>query len=266
MVDGIIFDVDGVLVDVTNSYPNVIRRAISWGWEALGGRVDGEVYTASHEAVTKAHRAFNDDYDIPWAMLCMASRRGAGSLREAFPTPEEWEEELSLFDGDDPVNWVRRRFGEPDFHGSFREAVRSFCDRLYVEGFEGSRPYYTYERPLIRRSFREIPLPVGIYTGRPWRELDLAFRLLGWEDFPREMVVPMDSGILKPSPLGLEVLCQRMNASNPTFFGDSESDRAAHQAFGRGLFLAVGDRPKGCHRRFSSVEEGLTWVLGGGDS
>ncbi|EHM10686.1 putative phosphatase [Thermanaerovibrio velox DSM 12556] len=265
MVDGIIFDVDGTLVDVKDSYPRVIRRAVSWGWEALGGVVDCEAYTEEHERVTKGHRAFNDDYDIPWAMLCMASRRGVGSLKEAFPTPEEWKNELTLFDGDDPVEWVLERFGEPDPGFQFREAVRSFCDRLYVEGID-CEPYYTYERPLIKRSFKDIPLPVGIYTGRPWRELDLALKLLGWEDFPRDLVVPLDSGIVKPSPLGLEVLCERLGISNPAFFGDAESDRAALEAFGRGMFIAVGDWAQGAHRRFASVEEGLDWVLGGGVS
>lgn len=260
-IDGVIFDVDGVLVNVRDSYPRVIRRAVAWGWEALGGEVDCEGYTDEHQRVTKAHRAFNDDYDIPWAMLCMARCRGIGPLSRSFPTPGEWEEELALFDGDDPVPWAMERFGEPEFDGSFREAVRGFCDRLYVEGLDGEEPYFKYESPLIRRRFDHIPLPVGIYTGRPWRELDLAFRLLGWEDFPRHLAVTPDSGILKPSPEGLRILCQELNISNPAFFGDSESDRAAMEAFGRGVFVAIGDSPGGDGPRFSNVEEGLDWVL-----
>ncbi len=54
------------------------------------------------------------------------------------------------------------------------------------------------------------------------------------------MVTP-ESGITKPSPDGLAVLCEKSGTANPLFLGDAESDRQALRAFGKGTFAAVGD-------------------------
>ena len=262
--DGLLFDVDGVLVDVTRSYPSVIRAAVQWGWARLLGRVaDRTAYTREHERVTKNHRAFNDDYDIAWALLAAAASGGERRLSRAFPSPRRWEEELSRFAGDDPVPWVRERFGDlpPGGDGTpFRDAVRSFCDRLYVEGF-GGWGLYRLERPLLRVSWRDLGYPVGIYTGRPWRELRLALRLLGWEDFPQDHAVTPDDGILKPSPEGLAELCRRLGIRRPLYFGDAASDEATHRAFGRGTFVAVGPTLARAPRRFDTTGQALEALL-----
>ncbi len=95
--DLIVFDVDGVLVDASRSYPRLVSRALLWGWtRVLGNIPDSEGFSYQHFSATKTHPAFNDDYDIAWAALNCAASRGTPSLAASLPSPEEWR---SLLDG-----------------------------------------------------------------------------------------------------------------------------------------------------------------------
>lgn len=87
--DTLIFDIDGVLLDVTGSFPEVIRQAVSTGWERFcGGASDVPGYNAGHERVLKRHGAFNDDYDIAWTLLSMAAASGENYSRGRCPRPK----------------------------------------------------------------------------------------------------------------------------------------------------------------------------------
>lgn len=248
--DAYIFDVDGVLLDVTKSFPEVIRRCVAEGWETLcGGETDCAGYGGGLERVLKRHGAFNDDYDIAWLMLSMAAASGEKQLSRALPSPEFLEEELRSFRR--PLNeWLRERYGNlvP------RYDVRRRCAELY--GTRG-RGLHLLERPMLKKSWRELSKPCAIYSGRNGIEWELAKESLGWEDFPDELVILSDSGITKPSPEGLELLCARLGAAAPAFFGDTASDMQAWQNFGRGSFAAVGGLLPEAEFVCGNVEEGL---------
>ena len=54
--DAFIFDVDGVLLNVERSFPEVIRRGLLKGWEAVcRGITDSVGYTSEHERIFKRH-------------------------------------------------------------------------------------------------------------------------------------------------------------------------------------------------------------------
>lgn len=236
--DALIFDVDGVLLDVRNSFPEVIRLSVLEGWQSFCGGIvgvarcanDAPGYTPEHARILKQHGAFNDDYDIVWVLLSMAAGTGESALSKAFPSPERLIGELQSLDGD-LVAWTLSRYGErvP------RDKIREVCMRRYFSEL------YTRELPMLRCHWGELPLPTAIYTGRNGAEWILAKKALGWEDFPDRLVVHSDSDIKKPSPEGLRLLCERLGASKPAFFGDTRSDMMAAQAFGKGYFVAIGD-------------------------
>lgn len=271
--DMVIFDVDGVLLDTSGSFPAVIASALLWVWTCvLGGVPDGDGFTPSHFSATKTHPSFNDDYDIAWAMINCVASAGTTSLGKAMPSPERWRTIIQGCGADIPL-WVRRTFGET----VCRCAVRTCCEELYFgrEYLEarGRKPLYVTrqgglwerERLLMDIPWTAIPCPVGIYTGRTDEELDLALRLLEWEDFPREMVVTADTGIRKPSSEGLTLLCERAGAAHPLFLGDAESDRQALENYGKGSFAAIGtmipgerphDRPRAALERFGVLTGG----------
>ncbi len=268
--DILIFDVDGVLVDVTDSYFAVIQTAIQWVWGFSPGRhADMQAFTREHYHATKRHPAFNDDYDIAWAFLCAALARNRRNLSDAAPTTMEWTRLLECFNGTDPVMWVSQTFGE--LVG--RDEVRSLCEELYL----GEKSYreilgrtprlndlpglWKTEKAMIKRNWKDIPLPCGIYTGRPWPEMGLALRILGWEDFPRDRIIVPEDGYSKPDPGGLKVLCDRTKSESPLFMGDTESDRKALRALGRGTFVAIGHILENSSLRFESAEAALEELL-----
>ncbi len=248
--DALIFDIDGVLLDVTKSFPEVIRLGIVNGWEEFcGGESDCAGYGPGHEWVMKRHGSFNDDYDIAWTLLSMAAASGEKKLSRALPAPERLAEELQDFRA--PLaDWVRAKYG-----GLVRrEESRAMCARLYGDEEKG---LYRLEVPTLSRRWDELGLPVAIYSGRNAFEWELAKKSLGWEDFPDDRIIHYDHGIEKPSPEGLEILCGRLGASSPVFFGDTASDMKAQAAFGRGRFAAVGRLLPEAEYKFETTEEAV---------
>ena len=244
--DALIFDIDGVLLDVTKSFPEVIRRCVADGWEKFcGGVTDCEGYGPKHEWVMKRHGSFNDDYDLAWTLLSMAAASGEKLLSRALPSPERLAEELADFRAP-LVGWVLGKYGGlvP------RDESRAMCAVLYG----GADGLYKLEKPMLTRRWDELGLPVAIYSGRNAYEWELAKKALDWEDFPDERIIHSDHGILKPSPEGLEILCERIGASSPVFFGDTASDMKAQAAFGRGRFAAVGRLLPEAEYRFETTE------------
>ena len=248
--DALIFDIDGVLLDVTRSFTEVIRQAVFGGWEKFcGGISDTPGYNAGHERVLKRHGAFNDDYDIAWTLLSMAAASGEKLLSKALPSPERLYSELE--DCRAPSHeWAAARYGAlvP------RRDVRELCAELY-----GGKGYglHLLEKPMIKMHWKELGLPAAIYSGRNDLEWELGKESLGWEDFPDELIINSDSGITKPSPEGLEILCRRLGAASPVFFGDTASDMQAQAAFGRGRFAAVGHLLPEAEFRYDTTEEAV---------
>lgn len=270
-----VFDVDGVLVDSSRSYPEAIARSLLWAWTRVLGRIpDGEGFTEAHFAASKTHPAFNDDYDIAWALINCAAGSESELLSEALPTAAEWSALIAECPVDCMTEWARESFSEK----VPREAVGRVCEEMYFGGDEfeamGKELLYTTRRkglweedgPLASFHWRELPVPAAIYTGRPLSELALALKVLRWEDFPLHLAITPDDGILKPSPEGLEVLCERTGRTSPLFLGDAESDRRSAQAFGRGAFAAIGNFIKGGVKNFETPGEALEyWGLWGQD-
>ncbi|MDY3868373.1 MAG: HAD family hydrolase [Pyramidobacter sp.] len=256
--DALIFDVDGVLLNVERSFPEVIRQAVCLGWvQFCGGEADCAGYASPHERVMKRHGGFNDDFDLAWALLCICAASGRKKLSEAFPAPQKLDELTAGFTAGSVEEWVTRTFSP----AVPRRAVRRLCARLY-RGKSGGDGLCRLEMPMLRCSWRRLPLPVGIYTGRSLDEWELARRTLGWEDFPSDRVIVSDSGILKPSPRGLEILCARMGVSSPLFLGDTASDLKAFQAFGRGSFAAIGNLLPEAPAVYSSTNSALLGEIG----
>ncbi|MCF7934838.1 MAG: hypothetical protein K9L28_00630 [Synergistales bacterium] len=245
-IEAIVFDVDGVLVDVQNSYPKVVAEAVRIGWPAATGRPLGtHSFDVSYFNACKGHGACNDDYDIAWLALCAAAK---GIFRGEFPSLEEWREVLASIPQDISLErWIPEAFGSR----VERRYVRRICEELYMgeqfrrlrglsPQYSNGKGYYRLERPQIFRHWRSFRLPVGIYTGRPREELELALQQIGWEDFPFSHAVTPDSGPAKPSPEGLSLLSKRFETTRLLFIGDATSDLMAWRGFASGAFIGVG--------------------------
>ena len=255
-VDCLIFDIDGVLLDTHNSFPALIGRAVEVGWLRSGGEVDCPGYSDEFQWVFKRHGSFNDDYDIAWYLLSAAISSGVEKLSEALPSVELLERSIIGCRGD-CVSWILEQFGARVNRGEFR----SLCADIYF-GDEETPGLYLQERVMLPIHWSQLPLPVGIYTGRDSREWEFAKKMLNWQDFPDDRIVHSDSGIRKPSPEGFEILCSRMGRERPLFFGDTASDQKAHVAFGNGFFVAIGELLPESEFHFDDPVDALSSLIG----
>jgi hypothetical protein len=211
--------------------------------------------------VLKRHGSFNDDYDIAWALLNISASRldGTKKLSRALPSPSELRDAAANCGGD-CAPWVRSNFGER----FARDKVRAICGEFYFGS--GEKPgACASEISLIDGDWKNLPLPAYIYTGRNLREWRAAQRVLGWQDFPDDRVAHSDLGMLKPSPAGLEYICDRFGHRSPIFFGDTMSDKKASDAFGKGLFFAIGPLLTEEPHNFPSVRDAISQLTGRGN-
>ncbi len=77
-------------------------------------------------------------------------------------------EELGTFSAD-VISWISARYGTP----VPRDAVRKICAELYF-GTEQAPGLYRLEIPMLSLHWEDLPLTVGVYTGRNLPEWELA--------------------------------------------------------------------------------------------
>jgi phosphoglycolate phosphatase-like HAD superfamily hydrolase len=222
----------------------------------------------------KAHPAFNDDSVVAWTLLRSMGKTGRKSMKDALPSLDQWEKELRDLDltaARQEKTWgTTEALSQREVLLVLEEIYYGKEDYLALRGTPkygiGQEGLWIKESPGTRRNWKGMGLPVGIYTGRSLGEMALARRILNWPDFPRDMLISSDDGILKPSPLGLSLLCDRVGARFPLFFGDTASDKEAWLAFGKGAFVAIGpilksDAVKEGFFHFDTLEEALSALL-----
>ena len=255
--DCLVFDVDGVLIETGASFPLVIRLCVQQEWTRIGD-CDAPGYSDALNTVLKRHGSFNDDYDIAWVLLNVSAARldGTKKLSRALPSPDALRGIVATCDGD-CVAWLRANYKEAFPLGE----VRARCERLYF-GTDEKPGACALDVPQVDGNWRDLPLPAYIYTGRDLREWRAAQRTLGWLDFPDDRVVHRDTGMLKPSPDGLEYLCNRFGHRSPIFFGDTMSDKKSCDAFGRALFFAIGPLLPEEPYHFESVRDAISLLKG----
>ncbi|MDR3075879.1 MAG: HAD family hydrolase [Synergistaceae bacterium] len=254
--DCLIFDVDGVLLRSNETYQEIIRMLVEGEWRKIGLEADAPGYSGELNFVFKNHGSFNDDYDIAWTLLNIAASSGARKLSEALPSPKRLEEIVSDCAGT-CGEWLPKRFGLK--FGV--EKIRKLGQDIFT-GDNGGQGLWKLDRPMLDAHWSILPHPVYIYTGRNLREWRFAQETLGWQDFPDERAVHAGTGIRKPSPEGLAVICSRFGHERPVFFGDTRSDKLSFDAFGRGWFAAIGDMLPESEPRFSDVTAALSQILG----
>ncbi len=238
-VDTVVLDVDGVLVDVADSY----RRAIRETLEAVYGE------TVSRQAIQRFKDAggFNNDWKLTdaAALYLLAVREGydadlvaytdaiaerGGGLRaargvvaDALPTSA--------------VTAIETRW-DPDRHRSVFQQLYLGAD-LYreLEGAEpdADTPGYIHDEPvLIAPETVELltdRFDVGVFTGRPASEAAIALDRVGLSTPDAHRITMDDWESEKPDPAGLHRLADRLDGRSVAFVGDTLDDvRTARRA------------------------------------
>ncbi len=210
-----VFDIDGVLLDVRNSYYRTVQEAVRM---LLGVDVSLEEIL-----LFKQIRGFNDDWDIATALYGFYKYRCATDIGEF----------VRMLDG----CGVRRVFELCDIAQEEVIMVRRMCKEIYggidaCEFLFGFRPQMwlkkgLYNNEVVLFELSDIPkgIEFGIVTGRNEKESILALNILGWrEKLDMSRVIHTDKGVKKPDSHALEMLFECMPTNLAIYFGDGMDD------------------------------------------
>ncbi len=250
--EALLLDIDGVLIDASDSYRWAVCDAVHFFLEReLGWVVDVPPLTPDEVDLFKRAGGFNNDWDLAQAaalfLLFKSLRHGVkqvSQLRRLRPSLEEFLAQVSAEGGgllaaekivvsqlelrqrrDLARLWKTRLIVQlaQEFY-----AGRKWCPRLF--GFEPQyvdleAGYLERERPLIDLALLPADLKLGILTGRAKRETRLALeRLHLLQRIPEEFWVTDDDPIRKPDPKALLVLAERLQVRRAIYVGDTVDD------------------------------------------
>ncbi|MFB6300354.1 MAG: TIGR01548 family HAD-type hydrolase [Halobacteriales archaeon] len=230
-VDAVVLDIDGVLIDVSDSY----RRAIVETVDRLYGE---SINDATIQALKNAG-GFNNDWIVTdaGALLVLARRKGFNLDAETFGDriadrgggltaakavieAELGDRATDVFDQWDPDR-IRAVFQQL-YLGS--ELYRELED----EEPDHEEPGYIHDEPvLIEPATIEAftaDFDVGIVTGRPEAETLIALERIGLDVPPEHRFTMDDPTPGKPDPTALQELATRFGADALAFAGDTLDD------------------------------------------
>ncbi|WP_435552335.1 TIGR01548 family HAD-type hydrolase [Natrinema sp. CGMCC1.2065] len=234
--DAVVLDIDGVLVDVADSY----RRAIVESVEAVYDRTIRKTDIQRF----KDAGGFNNDWELTHAaaLYILATEEGYDESLETFTdgiaaNGGGLEAAESVVRDGIGARATQRVTGRWD-----RERLRDVFQQLYLgdelyRGLEGGEPDLERETPGFIHDEPVLLEPetcdrllaswdVGVLTGRPAAEAEIALERVGLDDaVPLEHRFTMDDWEEgKPHPRALTTLAERFDADSVAFVGDTLDD------------------------------------------
>ncbi len=250
--EALIFDIDGVLIDASESYRLAVCEAVKFFLEKeLGWQVDAPPLTPDEVDMFKRAGGFNNDWDLAQAallfLLFKSLRHGVkqvSRLKRLRPSLEQFLAEVGAAGGGLAAaeRWVVSRLELRQRRDLARlwktrlivqlaqefYAGKKWCARLF--GFEPQHVslesgFLEREKPLIDPNLLPETMKLGILTGRAKRETILALERLNLlERIPEEFWVTDDDPIRKPDPKALLVLTERLQVQRAIYVGDTVDD------------------------------------------
>lgn len=257
--DAVIFDVDGVLVEVSDSFRQVISLTVQFYFNRIL-EIPGQerLIKAEETGHFKLAGRFNNDWElakgaVAHGLLKLLSANGTHPitmerLREIPPLVEDFTAEVKKCGGglEETLKLVKEKLGE----SLFREFESHYKPRLiknifmeYYAGAQRCRSFYGFDPEYYRgpgliekeqaildlsliRELAESGISFGILSGRTPEEATYLFRKTGLDKFLKPEFVITDDGTLpgKPDPAGLQLLAKRMEFRAGIYVGDVPDD------------------------------------------
>ncbi|WP_049935045.1 TIGR01548 family HAD-type hydrolase [Haloplanus natans] len=227
-VDAVVLDIDGVLVDVADSY----RRAIVESVDRVYGRtVDDAAIQAFKDA-----GGFNNDWELTYAAALFVLAREAGYDADVPAFTDAVAEAGGGLDAAEAV--VRDAGYDAAFDRWDPDRLRETFQALYLgtdlyRDLEGGEPPfeargYIHDEPVIVEASTIADLnerfAVGVLTGRPAAEADIALSRVGLSVPDAHRFTMDDWAEGKPHPHALTTLADRLDAARVAFAGDTLDD------------------------------------------
>jgi HAD superfamily hydrolase (TIGR01548 family) len=227
-VDAVVLDIDGVLVDVANSY----RRAIVESVDRVYGR------TVDDAAIQRFKNAggFNNDWELTYAAALFVLAREAGSDADVTAFTDAVADRGGGLDAAEAV--VRDAGYDAVFDRWDPDRLRDTFQALYLgadlyRDLEGDDPPFEtrgfiHDEPVLVDEATITALierfAVGVLTGRPAAEADIALDRVGLSVPDHHRFTMDDWAEGKPHPRALITLADRLDATRVAFAGDTLDD------------------------------------------
>jgi HAD superfamily phosphatase len=209
-LDTVVLDVDGVLVDVRESFREAVRETVAAMQRSMGVATP---WMPSFEdiAVFKRAGGFNDDIELSIALTALGAARRGGDAAAVAAACEAAGGGLTAL-----------RAVAPDLPRIAGRDVLRIFDDLYWGGLVDR------EIALVPPDFPARLGAVGVrnlalVTGRTPRELDAALERIGWERSALGAVVTGDV-VRKPDPACLDVVVRACAPQSMVYVGDVRDD------------------------------------------
>lgn len=258
LIDTVIFDVDGVLLDVSGSIRQVNCLSLPAylrllpGWSAPDDLVSSEEIERFKQA-----GGFNDDWDLACAVVLLYLFKGArtgvkdaAALHFLSPTIAEYTAAIAARGG-----WLSaaEEFVFSQVSAPEAAEIRAQYDterilRVFQEMWAGDlsprlygfAPIYTPgpgavrgDRPLLDKARLPAGKTLAVLTGRTRAEAQLALEMVGMETLIPlpERGITKDDGFHKPDPGGMRLLLTRLGSRVAVYIGDARDDLRTVLAF-----------------------------------
>ena len=270
-IDAVIFDMDGVLIDMSQSIRVVNCLAVPYYLRTvLGWPAPDDLLTSADIELFKNAGGFNDDLDLSYALVLFYVAKGRENPSAAPETLNVLQPNLNRYaarikergggvkaaedilmghltredklavETDYRKHLIKQVFLEM-FAGEHSERIYGFTPTLYTgPGFINA------DKPLLDLAKLPTDKTLGVYTGRSFEEARFGLEVCGLLDrIPEAHIITQRDGFKKPHPGGLLALTQRLGFTNPVYIGDTWDDLRTVQRFNN---APVGDT------RFLSVQ------------
>ena len=220
MIDTVIFDIDGVLIDVTRSFRLVIAMVVADYLKTYENYYGPSLITPEGTQIFKDRGGFNNDWELTEAAILIVYhlRNEYQHFTPITDLPAWYQggglEEIYQKTGISRLdsNWIIRRF--QTFY-----AGRKYCKRLY--GFEPETEFLGLidsEQIILRKEELKEGFNYAIATGRTESETLLAIEKMGLE--PGFFKGGIVWGLKKPDPQEI----QRLEFQHGVYIGDTIDD------------------------------------------
>jgi len=259
-VDTLVFDIDGVLIDVRDSYREAVCRTVQFYFkEILHFQGFQNLINPEEVKYFKMAGGFNNDWNLTSAVVLfylMKARknnlRDIDVLRSIEPDIKKFTAEMlpsggglvkviDLIEEDGRAKeWILGLWDKDLITKIFQEiyAGEEYCFNIY--GFHPSlvksEGLIKQERIIIDKNEKDFlqNFSLGILTGRTEREAKVVLKRLGWDDFiSKEKIVTADDGSEKPHPQGLKKLADSLKTELGVYVGDTWDDMITVKNFNK---------------------------------
>jgi len=250
-IDTLVFDIDGVLVDVRESFRKAVCQTVRFYFkEILNFQGSESLINPEEVECFKMSGGFNNDWDLTSAVILfylMKARennlKDMDKLRSRGPDIKTFitkmlspggglTKVIDLIEKDGQAKkWILSLWDKDLITKIFQEmyAGEEYCFNIY--GFQPSliktEGLIKQERIIVNKDKKDFlkNFSIGILTGRNRKEAKIALERLGWDDIiSKEKIITADDGVGKPHPQGLKKIADSSKTKLGIYIGDTWDD------------------------------------------